>query len=301
MTQELSISDIGHQMYMIRGHRVMLDNTLAEFYQVETSALKRAVRRNFARFPNDFMFEVTEEEAKTLICQIGTSKPNKGERRGGNRHTPFAFTEPGVAMLSSVLKSERAVQVNITIMRAFILFRERVEKPTEATNKIDQIKARLNQQLADMSDSLQQVMRVVNSISAQCSMSSQLPHVASSFLPSDQTSFDCLRRKQVGSEIEAIQSAVAMYYQVSISDLKSSSRIPSVTIPRQICMYLARRYTGFSYKRIGAVLGGKDHSTVFHGCHKVEGALAIKPEVSEALESIKGYLRAKGITLKNSS
>jgi phage regulator Rha-like protein len=291
MTQ-LSTLEIGHQMYMIRGHRVMLDHTLAEFYQVETKTLKRAVKRNITRFPNDFMFELNEDDVKSLRCQIGTSKLSVRNGRGGNRYSSFAFTEPGVAMLSSVLNSERAIQVNIAIMRAFIQLRE---KTTEAVNKMDQIEARLNQQLADMSDNLRQVMGLINSISAQGPVSSQLPSLASSFMPGDQNSVDCLPRKQVGSEIELIQKGVAKYYQVSISDLTSSSRIPSVAIPRQICMYLARRYTGFSYKRIGAALGGRDHSTVIHACQKIEGDLGTNIELRQALNSIQSLLEIKGI------
>ena len=99
-------------IYVIRGLRVMLDSDLAKLYGVETKALNRQVRRNLIRFPSDFMFELTKDEFKNLKCQNGTSS----WEYGGRRKQPFVFTENGVAMLSSVLKSERAVLVNISIM-----------------------------------------------------------------------------------------------------------------------------------------------------------------------------------------
>src|SRR5215213_1292305 len=118
---------IARRIYLIRGQKVMLDFDLAELYEVPTKVLNQAVRRNLSRFPEDFMFRLTKEEAESLRSQIVTS--NEGlrsqsvtlkEGRGGRRYLPYAFTEQGVAMLSSVLKSERAVEVNIAIMRTFV-------------------------------------------------------------------------------------------------------------------------------------------------------------------------------------
>ncbi len=113
---------IENKIYEIRGQKVMLDFDLAELYEVETKYLKRTVRRNMNRFPEDFMFELSSSEANSLIdslrCQNGTSN------KGGNRYAPFAFTEQGVAMLSGLLNSERAIQVNINIMRAFVRMRQ---------------------------------------------------------------------------------------------------------------------------------------------------------------------------------
>ena len=107
---------IERRIHLIRGQKVMLDSNLAELYQVPTKSLNLSVRRNRDRFPEGFMFQLTKEEAHALRFQIETS--NKG--RGGRRHLPYAFTEHGVAMLSSVLNSNRAIQVNIVIMRAFV-------------------------------------------------------------------------------------------------------------------------------------------------------------------------------------
>jgi len=113
----------------------MLDSVLAELYRVETKALNRAVKRNPARFPGDFMFQLTDEEAESLRCQIGTSNDN----RGGRRYLPYAFTEHGVAMLSSVLNSERAVQMNILIVRAFVKLREVLATHRDLARKMERL------------------------------------------------------------------------------------------------------------------------------------------------------------------
>jgi hypothetical protein len=143
--KEYNTQKIEHLIYMIRGLRVMLDSDLAALYEIETSQLNRQVRRNLNRFPGDFMFELTQDEYQSLICQNGISK--KG--RGGRQKLPLVFTEPGVAMLSSVLNSERSVLVNISIMRTFIKLRSflamessletKVNKLEEGTNKLFKI------------------------------------------------------------------------------------------------------------------------------------------------------------------
>jgi len=123
MTTETSIvpvERIQQYIYVIRGHKVMLDSILAELYGVGTKVLNQAVKRNIERFPEDFMFQLSDKEAEHLRSQIVTSKMS----RGGRRYLPFAFTEQGVAMLSSVLKSKRAVEVNIAIMRTFVKLRQ---------------------------------------------------------------------------------------------------------------------------------------------------------------------------------
>jgi ORF6N domain len=139
---DVTLSKIESIIYLVRGQKVMLDSDLAKLYGIETSQLNRQVRRNLGRFPNDFMFELTSEEFNLLICQIGISK--KG--RGGRQKLPLVFTESGVAMLSSVLNSERAVLINISIMRTFIKLRSflamesslesRVNKLEHGTNKL---------------------------------------------------------------------------------------------------------------------------------------------------------------------
>ena len=119
----VSVQFIERRIYLIRGHKVMIDVDLAELYGVGTRALNQQVQRNLKRFPEDFMFQLTKEEAESLRSQFVTSKST----HGGRRFRPYAFTEHGVAMLSSVLNSERAIEVNISIMRAFIRLRQMME------------------------------------------------------------------------------------------------------------------------------------------------------------------------------
>jgi len=127
------IEKITGKIYLIRGQKVMLDRDLAELYQVETKQLKRAVRRNIDRFPADFMFELTKAELENWRCQFGTSKSEKK----GLRYKPLAFTEQGMAMLSSILRSKRAVQVNIQIMRAFTQLRQMLLTHADLKKKIE--------------------------------------------------------------------------------------------------------------------------------------------------------------------
>ena len=115
---------IQSKIYEIRGQRVMLDFDLAQMYGTETKVLKQAVKRNIKRFPTDFMFELNKEEFEFLRSQFVTSN-----QRGGTRYMPFAFTEQGVAMLSSILNSEVAIEINIRIMRAFIAVRQLIGNP----------------------------------------------------------------------------------------------------------------------------------------------------------------------------
>lgn len=117
MNQLIEVKDISQRIYTIRGVKVMLDVDLAELYAVETRIIKRNVRRHIQRFPADFMFELSYQEFMGLRSHFGTSK------RGGTRYMPMAFTEQGVAMLASVLNSDRAIDINIQIMRAFVQLR----------------------------------------------------------------------------------------------------------------------------------------------------------------------------------
>ncbi len=141
MTRRLlaSTQSIERRICLIRGEKVMLDADLAALYQVETKTLNRAVRRNLARFPDDFMFQLSKEELEILRCQIGTSS------WGGRRYQPYAFTEHGVAMLSSVLNSKRAVQVNLRIIRAFIALRETLMMHKDLARKVEELQRQQKQ------------------------------------------------------------------------------------------------------------------------------------------------------------
>ena len=152
MTTTVPIERITSKVYLIRGQKVMLDRDLAELYEVETSQLKRSVRRNVKRFPKDFMFDLTKDEWTDLRCQFGTSS------WGGVRYIPMAFTEQGVAMLSSVLKSKRAIKVNIQIMRAFIQLRQMLSTHKELKIKIEIIEKKYDQQFQVVFDAIKQLL-----------------------------------------------------------------------------------------------------------------------------------------------
>ncbi|WP_378187399.1 ORF6N domain-containing protein [Aquimarina sp. W85] len=139
MSKEITIPDeiITNKIYLIRDQKVMLDQDLAELYSVETKQLKRQVRRNIERFPEDFMFELTKEEFDVLRSQFGTSN------RGGTRYMPMAFTEQGVAMLSSVLNSPTAIKVNIQVIRVFTKIRQMLTDNLSVKLEIEEIKKKL--------------------------------------------------------------------------------------------------------------------------------------------------------------
>ena len=138
-TAIITLEQVERKIYSIRGYKVLLDSELAALYGVETRILNQAVRRNLDRFPEDFMIQLTRDEFDNLISQIVTSS---SANYGGRRKLPFVFTEQGVAMLSSVLNSGRAVQVNIAIMRAFVNMRRLVATNAEISKKLDAIRAK---------------------------------------------------------------------------------------------------------------------------------------------------------------
>ena len=171
IANSVQIDTIKSSIYEVRGQRVMLDSDLAELYEVEVSQLKRQVRRNIDRFPEDFMFELTREEYDSLRCQTGTIKSGRGQH---SKYLPFAFTEEGVAMLSGMLKSKTAVQVNINIMRAFVAIRHAVAsmqlsdlRYEQLSHKVDQLNAYVEEILHDQNDINQIQEQTNNEIAVQ--------------------------------------------------------------------------------------------------------------------------------------
>lgn len=144
----MELQIIQNKIFEIRGMRVMLDFDLAELYQVETKNLKRTVKRNIERFPDDFMFELTADEWEILRCNFGTSS------WGGTRYMPFAFTEQGIAQLSSVLNSSLAIQVNISIIRAFVTLRKYALGYAELNQKLETFMLETNMQFNEIYQAL---------------------------------------------------------------------------------------------------------------------------------------------------
>lgn len=163
---------VERRIYLIRGEKVMLDYDLAVLYGVDTGALNRAVKRNRERFPEDFMFQLDADEWERLRCQIGISNRPSGtvgsdlrfqsgtskNQRGGRRYLPYAFTEQGVAMLSSVLRSKRAAQVNIAIMRTFVRLREMLLSNADLARKLNALEKKYDAQFKVVFDAIRELM-----------------------------------------------------------------------------------------------------------------------------------------------
>lgn len=162
MTGLVAARAIDRMIHQIRGERVMLDSDLGSLYGVETKALNRAVKRNLERFPADFMFQLTAEEFEPLRFQSGTSKlrsqSGTSKNRGGRRYRPYAFTEQGVAMLSSVLRSEKAIKVNIEIMRTFVRLRQMAITHADLARRLDELESKYDAQFKIVFEAIRQLM-----------------------------------------------------------------------------------------------------------------------------------------------
>lgn len=152
MNEIIPMETITGSIHQIRGLKIILDRDLAQLYSVETKQLKRAVRRNISRFPEDFMFELSPEELENLRRQIDTSS------WGGTRYPPMAFTEQGVAMLSSVLNSERAIMVNIQIMRAFTQLRAMLATHADLKQKIEEMEQKYDERFRIVFEAIRQLL-----------------------------------------------------------------------------------------------------------------------------------------------
>ena len=157
MSKEIiPVERVAQSIRWIRNQKVLLDSDLAALYGVQTKNLNKAVKRNAERFPADFMFQLTPEELRSLRFQFGTSKA-----RGGPRYPPYAFTEQGVAMLSSVLKSDRAIRVNVAIMRTFVRLRQTLESNRELAQKFSELERRVGKhddEIATILEAIRQLM-----------------------------------------------------------------------------------------------------------------------------------------------
>ena len=152
----IPIDQVESIIFLVRGQKVILDRDLAQLYGVTTGNLNKAVKRNIDRFPNDFMFQLTPEEYKSLRFRFGIFK--KGQH---SKYLPYAFTEQGVAMLSSVLRSKRAIEVNIAIMRAFVQLRKMIDSHAELSRKLSDLKRKLgdhDEQIQAIFEAIRQLM-----------------------------------------------------------------------------------------------------------------------------------------------
>ena len=155
MTNTVSVEVIATKIFEIRGKKVMLDGDLAKLYHVQTKHLTRQVRRNIKRFPHDFMIQLTREEYRKLLrCQIGTLEMGKY-----SKYLPYAFTEQGIVMLSSVLNSDRAIRVNIQIMRAFVQLRKMLLTNSDLRRRIEEMEKKYDKQFAIVFEAIKQLLQ----------------------------------------------------------------------------------------------------------------------------------------------
>jgi hypothetical protein len=152
----IPVEHVAQSNRWIRNRKVLLDSDLAALYGVQTKNLNKAVKRNAERFPADFMFQLTPEELRSLRFQFGTSKT-----RGGPRYRPYAFTEQGVAMLSSVLKSDRAIRVNVAIMRTFVRLRQTLESNRELAQKFSELERRVGKHADEIAAILEAIRQLI--------------------------------------------------------------------------------------------------------------------------------------------
>ncbi len=150
----MEITQIHQKIYEIRGQKVMLDRDLSKLYQVETKYLNLVVKRNFERFPSDFMFQLSIEEWEVLRLQIETSKG-----KGGTRYLPYAFSEQGKAMLSGLLNSQVAIQVNIMIMRTFVQIRQFALSHIELSTQLKQLEQKYHKQFGDIFEAINYLLK----------------------------------------------------------------------------------------------------------------------------------------------
>lgn len=176
--QPHTVDTIKSKIYEIRGQKVMLDKDLAELYQVETKVLNQSVKRNSQRFPSDTMFILTKDEFESLRSQIVTSK-----KRGGTRYLPFVFTELGVAMLSSVLSSEIAIQVNLNIMRTFVFLRQQTFSLQRQDLRIEKVEHKLD----NLSNYVEDILSTQNDINDDTATQLELINQTLAELQTDKT------------------------------------------------------------------------------------------------------------------
>ncbi|MEO5971051.1 MAG: ORF6N domain-containing protein [Bdellovibrionia bacterium] len=275
---EASMDRITQRIHVLRGQKVMLDYSLAELYEVETKVLKRSVRRNLSRFPNDFMLELTEDESKILRLKFAPSETPKQIGRGGNRYTTFAFTESGVAMLSSILKSQLAVQVNITVMRAFIQLRQAPEANTKGT---EQFEEKFERRVIELENRYKLIESLIQASAIFQSEGMRNTKKVKTDIA-----------KSSNSTIDAIQKVVAMRYNLKIQELKSTTRSRRIALPRQIAIYLIRSLTDVSFKEIAAHFG-KDHTTILYACRKIERLINKDKTINEIVQAIQNSLQSE--------
>lgn len=261
MELTVTMSEIKENIHFLRGRQVLIDSHLALLYGVDTRQLNRAVKRNHLRFPVDFRFQLLQHEFSTL----------KERNHGGHRKLPFAFTQEGVAMLSSVLNTDRAVQVNVAIMRAYILIRQEIMLDSPLAKKLDQVEA----QLKELKSLVQQNIHP---------SANQTP-TANRSLPSFPALVDTKTE-----QIDLITNVITQTFKISPRALHQRTRLKEIVFPRQIAIYLIRKHTGWGFKQISRHFGLKDHTTALYAYEKIASHLSLNDPIAVTVKRIEEHI-----------
>jgi hypothetical protein len=290
MTTELSVSKIEQNIYFIRGRQVMLDSDLASLYAVETRILNQAVRRNEKRFPgDDFTFRLNAEEHNSLRSQIVILDSAKGKHR---KFLPTVFTEAGALMLSSVLNSDRAIEINVAVVKAFVEFRRKFNARSPIEERMGQLEEKVNQ----IEQTSQTILHAIQQLRFGVHMppsQSQLPAPALTDNHTERKkSENPAFAKSVHRVVETIQKEVAQYYGIKVQDLKTATRLRAISLPRQVAIYLIRKHTQLGFKDIGKIFDGKNHTTAMHAFQKIKSSIDQDEAIRESITAIEEHLQA---------
>ncbi len=299
MTTSGSISAIGGCIRHVRGSDVILDADLARLYQVPTKRLNEQVRRNPDRFPADFVFQLVQTEFESLRSQFATLDAGRGKHR---KYLPLVFTEQGATMVSAVLNSDRAVEVSIAIMRAFVQVRKDQGSSSGMAQKVEKIEERLNELEVRNDKQSQSVLAAIHDLKSLmiatvpseahvgkfvASSPANLQYHPGANLKDDDLEIRTLVEPKTHKiKVTEIFKSVAAFYGLEVSILKASTREKGIVLPRQVAIYLIRRLTEMPYKDIGLCFRGKNHSTIMHACRKIKKGIEGNKEIREAVEEI---------------
>ena len=269
---KLTVINVRERIHKIRGQEVILDKDLANFYQMETKAINQVVRRNPERFPTDFAFQLTRKEARSTAVLDPLAV--KEDRRGGRRTLPYGFTYGGIVMLSGRLRSERAAQITVLVIRAFGQVNAMPNSHADLTQRLD----RLEQKFDQLPE------RVLNAIKVPLEDQS----VVEMKTPPPQFSF---LGKETDEKINSIQESVARYFGLKKQDFLTKSRSRTIALPRQIAIFLIRKLTQTPFEGIGKIFGGKDHTTALYAYRKISAGILKNDQIREAVAAIESTLR----------
>ena len=285
MTSDLLVNEMKQSIFCVRQQYVMLDCDLAKFYGISTKRMNEYVRRHSRSFPQDFMFQLTQQEYDSLKNQSSGLKNEWGKHR---KHLPFVFTEAGAAMLASLLKKDQAIEVRVSITRAFIQSRRGVPTESSLDARLVKIEKKLEEWEHHQEDSSRNLLVSIQTLfTSEFSRFFSTPKLVSY---SEEKKFQSEYQIESNEKISQIRTQTCQYFGIREADFNSPRRTKIISLARQIAMFLVRRNLGLSYQEIGAIFGGRDHTTVLHACRNIEAKIVENGPISIALDTIQARL-----------